>query len=227
MTNLQEEFIFITQFIPISLTLLYIFDSSLFYNLSHTYLGRFISILIVCLYTYKNVFLGVFICLIVILYYHQQIESFLSLPTINYYNFVPKESKKKVSSSFQNNYESDLTEISKAYPEKLKPIKKVSEFLFRKDNCKNKKLAYKNQNVKNEMIPHVFQEFQFNRNQCNPCAKTCHFTIDMKQKIESQLEPINSHTTMLEDVLDLFGKSKPPLELTSDKNVVSQYIENE
>jgi hypothetical protein len=52
-----------------------------------------------------------------------------------------------------------------------------SSAAFRKTNCSNGKVTYKNAAVKNEMIQHVFPEIEFPSTACNPCDKRCAFNI--------------------------------------------------
>jgi len=48
---------------------------------------------------------------------------------------------------------------------------------FRKNNCMDKELIYKGNEVKNDMIEHVFPEINFKDDVCNPCDKRCKFSI--------------------------------------------------
>jgi hypothetical protein len=52
-----------------------------------------------------------------------------------------------------------------------------SSAAFRKTNCSNGKITYKDAEVKNEMIQHVFPEIEFPSTACNPCDKNCEFNI--------------------------------------------------
>jgi hypothetical protein len=65
---------------------------------------------------------------------------------------------------------------------------------FRKENCSsNGVLKYKNMEVKNDMAEHIFPELKFKNETCNPCSKTCDFSIiESRIKTEDELKPINT-----------------------------------
>ena len=65
---------------------------------------------------------------------------------------------------------------------------------FRKENCSsNGVLQYKNMEVKNDMAEHIFSELKFKDHVCNPCLKTCDFSIiESRIKTEDELKPINT-----------------------------------
>jgi len=65
---------------------------------------------------------------------------------------------------------------------------------FRKENCSsNGVLKYKNMEVKNDMAEHIFSELKFKNGTCNPCSKTCDFSIiESRIKTEDELKPINT-----------------------------------
>jgi len=65
---------------------------------------------------------------------------------------------------------------------------------FRKENCSsNGVLKYKNMEVKNDMAEHIFSELKFKDHVCNPCSKTCDFSIlESRIKTEDELKPINT-----------------------------------
>jgi len=66
---------------------------------------------------------------------------------------------------------------------------------FKKQNCKNGQLKYKNILVKNEMAPHIFSELNYTNGPCNPCAESCNYSIiEEKMKTEEELvKPKNSN----------------------------------
>jgi hypothetical protein len=65
---------------------------------------------------------------------------------------------------------------------------------FRNENCSsNGVLKYKNMDVKNEMAEHIFPELKYKNGACNPCSKTCDFSIiETRIKTEDELKPINT-----------------------------------
>ena len=66
---------------------------------------------------------------------------------------------------------------------------------FKKQNCKNGQLKYKNMSVKNEMAPHIFSELNYTNGPCNPCTESCNYSIiEEKMKMEEELvKPKNSN----------------------------------
>ena len=59
-----------------------------------------------------------------------------------------QQNNKNFENNFENNLEKDFTSVSTAYPDNLKPVKKASEALFRKEKCHQSKVQCKNQNLK-------------------------------------------------------------------------------
>jgi hypothetical protein len=219
-----ELFHFSLQAIPILLIVCYVLAQEMFDRVSHHALGKLIAIFLICLYTYKDHLYGAVVCVLVILYYHQQTETFLSKSTTEYAEHLPKSSgKKNTSLPFEDHLEKDFTHMEEAYPNKIKPVKKVNEALFRKEKCHQSKVLYKDQTMKNHMITHVYPELQFQDGECNPCDRTCHFTLEKKQQIEQELAPKNTHTSVLEDIKDFFGISKAEPVVVHEDLVVSEY----
>ena len=219
----SESLKLLTQGLPIILVICYFLFPKQFVSVSNHALGKTIAILLICLYTYQDMTHGILICLLIILYYHQEVETFLSKSTSEYAEYIPKASKKQSDNQFEGHLEKDFTHVEEAYPNKLPPIKKVGEALFRKEKCHKSRVTCKDQTMKNNVITHVYPELQFRDDECNPCDQTCHFTIKSKQDLESGLAPINTHTTVIEDVMEMFGFQKAePLVVHKDL-VVSEY----
>lgn len=205
MLDSKEQVRFFSHALPVILIIFYILYPKHFVAFAHQTLGKIIAIVMICLFSYQDVIHGVLVCLLVILFYHQNFEGFVSKMTTEYAEYLPKASKKENISQYEENLEKDFTHVDKAYPDNLKPIKKVSEHLFRKEKCIDSKVCYKNQSLRNNLVTHVYPELQFRKNECNPCDSNCHYTIDYRQKTEKELKPINTHTTLMDDVKELFG----------------------
>ncbi len=224
MLTSSESVTFFTQALPVILILAYFLVPKAFRQVSFHALGKMIAVLLIVLYTYQDRVHGLLVCLLVILYYHRCYEeSFVSRPTAEYAAYIPKPSAKSLPTQFDPHLEQDFTHVGEAYPDKLAPIKKVGEALFRKEKCHNAKVRYKNQTMKNNMVTHVYPELQFRDGECNPCDRTCHFTIQNKQETEATLAPKNAHTTVLEDIQELFGFGKTEPMVVHNNTVVSQY----
>jgi hypothetical protein len=68
---------------------------------------------------------------------------------------------------------------------------------FREQNCDGEQLKYKDMDVKNEMIQHVFPEVEFEQEDCNVCKDTCEFSIiEERLKTEKEMMSIMSRDEM-------------------------------
>lgn len=219
-----------TQGIPIILALLLLLFPRIVRSYSDTHLGKLLATSIICLYAYQDITVGILVCLLVILYYHMQnystFESFLSKSTKDYVKHLPKPFHKldsEMKGEPKDYLAKDYNRVEDAYPDKLSPIKRVGEALFRKDKCHQSRVQYKNQNLNNNTITHVYPELQFREDVCNPCDRTCHFTIEKKQSIEKDLVPKNTHTSVVEDIQELLGRNKKEPVVVLDNFVASTF----
>jgi hypothetical protein len=211
MLSSHDFVLFCTQCLPVVLIILYFLYPVSFRTVSDHPLGKLIAISLIMLYSYQDIIHGIVICLLVIIYYHQQVEEFISDSGKNYAEYLPKPSDKNGSCEFENHLEKDFLSIEDAYPSKIKPIKKVSESLFRKERCAKDtaKVHWKGETVKTNLIRYVYPELQYNDSECNPCDRTCHFTIQQKQQVEEQLQtPKSSKDTVLWDMISALTSSK-------------------
>jgi hypothetical protein len=206
------------QGIPILLALWWLLFPQTMRDYSDTYLGKCLAILIISFYAFCDLTIGLFVCVLIILYYQLQdclqYETFLSKSTQEYVNHIPKPFHKissTITGEVKDYLAKDYNSIEDAYPEKYPPIKKVGEALFRKERCHQSRPRYKNQVLNNHVVTHVYPELQFREDVCNPCDKTCHFSIEKKQKIEKDLIPKNTHTSVVEDIQELLGSKKEPV----------------
>jgi hypothetical protein len=199
----------ISQFIPIILIFLllsYSDDVALF---SHSILGKLISIIIIIYYTILDKYIGLLVCLIIILYYQSDyVENLLN---INKYNSLENFSILNNSCNCENpkplqeaknefKIEDNESMILKKYEnyenykelyEEIEPINSDTQDTFRTENCSSKgTLQYKDMEVKNDMAGQIFPELNFKDQPCNPCSKTCNFSIiESKIKTEDELKP--------------------------------------
>ena len=60
---------------------------------------------------------------------------------------------------------------------------------FKKDNCIEGQLKYKNMNVKDEIVDHIFPEIEYAEDKCNPCADSCKYSI-VENKLLKEKEMI-------------------------------------
>jgi hypothetical protein len=215
----------VTQGLPILLIILYLLFPQSFVQISEHPLGKLIAILIITLYTYQNMMYGFIVCLLVILFYHKEVEGFISPSTQNYADFIPKASEKEHSEIFEGYLEKDFTHVEEAYQDNLPPIKKVGEFLFRRDVCDASLncVKYKDQKVKNHLVTHVYPELQFREGECNPCDRTCHFNIHRKNETQSLLQSSSSKETSLMTMVKSMYETKPEPFVVNKKDVVSSF----
>lgn len=195
----------IRQGLPIILILFYMLFPEAFVNVSKHPLGKLLAVFAIVVNTYYDMTHGLVICLLVILYYHQEMESFISKSGVNYHEYIPKPSKKETIAQFENNLDRDFTHVDEAYPQNVPPIKKESEAIFRKERCVDSKVQYKNQTLKNHLVTHVYPELNFRDGECNPCDTTCHFTILSKQTTENKLKPSSGRGVIVQDILTMCG----------------------
>ena len=195
----------IRQGLPIFLIIVYLLFPDAFVNISKHPLGKLIAVFAISIFTYYDMTHGLVICLLVILYYHQEMESFISKSGVNYQEYLPTPSKKETIAQFENNLENDFTHVSEAYPQKLPPIKKEAEAIFRRERCVNSKVIHKNQTLKNQLVTHIYPELNFREGECNPCDSTCHFTVTSKQAVENKLKPASARGVLIKDMLELCG----------------------
>jgi hypothetical protein len=65
---------------------------------------------------------------------------------------------------------------------------------FKKDHCNKLKLKYKNMDVPDDMVRHVFPELHFHDETCNICSKNCKFSVlEEKMKTHKELQPKDSN----------------------------------
>jgi len=193
----------VAQFIPI--ILIFILLSS-FRNLvafSNTIIGKLLAVLIIIFYTYLDKILGIFVCAIVIFYYQTDVvENMLNMDADNgnldteyTTQYVGQEELTEILDDYVylstgekvRKHKESMINYSSIDNEKdilLKNEKLEEE--FRKESCLKGELVNKGVNIKYEMAEHVFPEIKFRRGACNPCLKTCDFSI-----IESKLSTEN------------------------------------
>jgi len=188
----------IAQFIPIILIAILLSYSREFVEFSQNMLGKITGLAIVLFYTYLDKYVGLVLCLILIIYYQSDfVENMLNTDDImnkmfeNFEQQKIKEVKEKMSTiepvkPKQSPLSESMSTITDVYP-----VKKLDEDedeeeeeegmnvinKFRQDNCKGTQLIYKHEPVKPDMVGHIFPNIQFNRDKCNPCDNGCDISI--------------------------------------------------
>ena len=184
----------IAQFIPIIVIFILLHSFRKLVHFSNTVIGKFIAICIIIFYTYLDKILGVFVCAVVIFYYQMDVvETMLNMDTnledvdtgpsetdmLDDYVYLStgervRKGKEQMINYTDVNYEKDIL---------INNDKKQDT--FRSENCIKGELMNKGVNVKYEMTEHVFPEIKFRRGVCNPCSKTCDFSI-IESKINTE-----------------------------------------
>ena len=201
----------VLNFLPIILIFLLVTFTDQFAQISTTILGKLLAILLIIFYIKQDKILGLFICLLVILFYQSDfISSFDWLnnsvqPILQNSRLSPKAID-PIFENMESLADSGLL-VSNAYPLRLNKEgraanmvtidndKKKSE--FRKTYCKKGHLIHKGQHISNENAEHVFPEIKHTNEyqKCNLCDNTCDFSIvDKKLDTEEMLvKPKNSN----------------------------------
>jgi hypothetical protein len=196
----------IAQFIPIIIIVSLLSYSKEFVNMSYTILGKIVAICFVLFYTHLDKYVGLVLCLLVIVYYQSEfVENMLNTDDMMNQLFENFEtSKKEVSiekkqgekqiqegniknaqlqenmSSLSDVYADTKTESGKT--DKTDNNEEAIEGMttinaFRKENCKGNQLMNKNMKVKPDMTKHIFPTVEFKKSQCNVCDSACEFSI--------------------------------------------------
>jgi energy-coupling factor transporter transmembrane protein EcfT len=211
----------IIQFIPIIIIFVLLKFSKQFVSFSFTILGKFIAIMIIIFYSSIDLIVGLFVCCLVILYYQSDyLENMLNLDdSINMNDISEFEAPEKLEFNYDVDGipDDEMYLVPMAEDAKVnnkKKIQKKRENMenysiyddnnfnpnkdlisnFKKKNCINNKLKYKDMTVKNDMAENVFSELTFkNGLPCNPCSITCKYSIiEEKMKTEEKMKPIST-----------------------------------
>lgn len=228
MVDIKEFRKLVTQGLPIALIILFILFPTSFARVGSQPLGKCIAVAMIVFYTYQDMMHGFIICLLTILYYQREMEGFLSKSTQEYVEFLPKPSLKEHSIAYEGHLEKDFTSLEEAYPDKLAPVKKVSEHLFRREFCHKTKnhIEYKDQRVKNSLVSHVYPELTFRDGECNPCDRTCHFTINRKHDAEEELHAKSSKYATLKGIANYLINSEGEPVVVFQKEVATKLSPN-
>jgi hypothetical protein len=192
----------ISQFIPIIVIFVLLSYPLTATLIAHSILGRFIAVAIILFYTSVDKYLGLFVCGLVIYYYQLELDNVFIEKMTNVIIPIPpttcKPTKPPVSEigTLLNNSYKQFTYYKTLYDDFFKPddydIGIAKE--FRKQYCSsNGELIYKNSIINPNMISHVFPEIKFNNSRCNPCDKSCSYSIiESKIIAEEQMRPIST-----------------------------------
>ena len=183
----------IAQFIPIVIIMLLLSYSKEFVEFSHSILGKLTALALILFYTYLDKYLGVVICLSIIIYYQSDyVENMLNTDDIMNklvekfeQNKSIQEDEQQVSGVEQSTpvkgptkLNESMTILSRVYGSNSNTNEGMSVIdQFRDEHCKGTTLMHKNMKVKPDMIEHLYPNIQFNKGKCNICDSTCEFSI--------------------------------------------------
>ena len=199
----------IAQFIPIILIVMLLSYSREFVEFSQTMLGKITGVAIVMFYTHLDKYIGLVLCLILIIYYQSDfVENRLNTDNImnkmfeNFEQQKVKEVKEKMSTieevkPKQSPLSESMSTITDVYPVKTlgKDEDEDAEGMnvinkFRQDNCKGTQITYKHEPVKPDTTGHIFPNLKFNHDKCNPCESGCDFSI-IENRLTAEKELIS------------------------------------
>jgi hypothetical protein len=150
----------IAKILPLIIFYLFFSFPDEFLYVSINPLGRLIAVLILLFYSSLDLLYGIVVCFVIIFYYNL--------------HFVEKTSM----------FDSHML-VGDQYKEPFNVQEKIEE--FRKENCENNVLKFKNKKVKNENACHIFPDLEFLNEPCNPCDKNCGVTIQEKLNNEENI----------------------------------------
>ena len=199
----------IAQFIPIIIIVLLLSWSKEFVNISRTILGKILALSVVIFYTHLDKYLGLIICLFVIIYYQSDfVENMLNtddLMNTLVENFEASK-KEKTNVTEESPVIEDMQNVTPKSAELQKIMSKVDDVYkpeiesksvyvegfdvvqnFRNENCKDNSLYHKQMKVKPEMVSHIFPELKFKNSECNVCDNTCEFSI-IENRLKNEKE---------------------------------------
>ena len=180
-----------------------------FVEFSQTMLGKITGVAIVMFYTHLDKYIGLVLCLILIIYYQSDfVENRLNTDNImnkmfeNFEQQKVKEVKEKMSTieevkPKQSPLSESMSTITDVYPVKTlgKDEDEDAEGMnvinkFRQDNCKGTQITYKHEPVKPDTTGHIFPNLKFNHDKCNPCESGCDFSI-IENRLTAEKELIS------------------------------------
>lgn len=191
----------IAQFIPILLIFFLLAFLKPFIRFSNTILGKLIAVAVIVFYTYIDKIIGLFVCSLVILFYQlnfiegmdNHLISEIIDPETDLVNilddeiYLPEAEAKKNWPKGISAYKLAEYKVDQEKDQEKDQDNRIRKE-FREENCRNGELIYKNNKVKKDMAEFVFPELKLGDNKCNPCDKTCRFSIiETKLKTETEL----------------------------------------
>jgi cytochrome c-type biogenesis protein CcmH/NrfF len=152
---------------------------------------------IIVFYTHIDKIIGLFVCSLIILFYQMNFIEGME----NHLDSEIIDPETKLVNILDDEIYLPEAEVKKNWPKGISAYK-LAEYKmddekdednqihkeFRQENCQNGVLMYKNNKVKKDMAEFVFPELKRGDNNCNPCDKTCRFSIiETKLKTEKEL----------------------------------------
>jgi hypothetical protein len=180
-------------FIPIVLIFLLATYTPQFASFSQSSLGRLLAILLILFYLKLDFLTGLFVCVLVIVYYQTDyVEGFSQM-----LNEVKQENMENGPES-EDPAKKETVALQPSQPQsRTEPLEPFSSYSplnvdkpdnlilydksrqeFRKKHCQKGHLMHKGEIVKTEMSQHIFPEIKQNDfHKCNICDPSCSFEI--------------------------------------------------
>lgn len=185
----------VAEFLPIILIFLFLSQTKEFVQFSRTIPGKLVAVGLIIYYTSIDKYLGLFVCAVTVFFFqNDQIENMTDYEPMEDSNineitaqtltisvdeptpvavFDPVADSNEILDDYV--YLEGPTRTPKNKPTNIITLSPLEQ--FRQDNCVKNELMYKNMNVKNDMIQHIYPEIEFKGKVCNPCLPSCEVTV--------------------------------------------------
>lgn len=181
----MNKLILLLNFLPILIIFLLVSYTNSFAAISTTILGKLFALIIIFFYIKQDKFIGLFVCLLVILYYQSDY--------ISHFNWLNNPVKYLPSPSILSPKEvvENMETLADSYPLSISnednAINSSKKTEFRKTYCKKGHLIHKGQHISNENSEHIFPEIKQSNeyHKCNLCDNTCDFSF-VNNKIDTE-----------------------------------------
>jgi hypothetical protein len=196
---------------------------------SDSILGKCIAILLITWFTYKNVMVGLFTCVLIIWFYQSDfLQRYQYLHSETFTPIYPQNVYDNKENIILSNNESKLEKYNDAYPKDLKYMTTEADTVFRNQHCsKDLELMYKESKIlHSETVSSIFPEISFaNDIPCNPCDITCKIVvnkIDNEKELMPKYSKNNSDMSVLEWAFRWLPQKSEPFQGV-DNNVASYF----
>lgn len=185
--RISRKLIVVSEFIPLVLALAFYLNSFQFILFTHTVLGKFLLLALVLFYTYIDHIVGLFFCVLYIFYYQTDFSKIMNDMYLRDRQTFTEGYSDLTGAESDTDDEEDPPAAAPGQTQKGR----VANFVAK--HCLRGRLMNPagGGEVSTEMIEHVFPELGFSKvdggKKCNPCDKTCNFSIREKKLKTEQI----------------------------------------